>query len=331
MSGAIPEQVGRSHLSREDLRSLLRTGATSPSATSRLLAHLCYVCSEGARVVERVQQRGADSPVPLGAPDDPDLGQGAYSGSFQRLREALPHWTEAATREEAHPDLTSFLALPHHQALGALTNDSRLQTLAVWQELVELGRDPRRTPPPADPEGVLELAAFAAAKLDPAVYGRALIADSQGVTWLALADLRLRRGQIETAKAALLQAARVASQGSGNPTLLGDVHLRAAILHRMAGQTDASLVELDEALALYAEAEDSQLQAQAHLHKGLSLDLAGRGETARGHLVLGLILFDAHRDPELAAQARAALQRLVNATGTPAESPPDHRREPLPN
>ncbi|HSL84191.1 MAG TPA: hypothetical protein VLF66_15570 [Thermoanaerobaculia bacterium] len=148
---------------------------------------------------------------------EPPTDDERYGAAFRRLEERVGPEEARAARERraAAGRYGELMELPPGTRAHAIQAGERFATFALADLLLDVSRDVCA----ADPEAGQELALLAlavAGRLDPARYGRCLVADLEARSW---AYLGCARASLDppAARQAFLRAAGCLDRGSGDP------------------------------------------------------------------------------------------------------------------
>lgn len=228
--------------------------------------------------------------------------------SEQNLDRAVNAAREALERSKleraASPALVDRLErLPSAQARLLIDNDSRFSSWGLVEELMDRAESavfeagPRRT------THLARLATLAADRVDPGPYGGSLTNDLRARSWACLGNAYRYGSRFRAAAAALARAAKLLTQGTGDP--LEEAHLLSirASLALSTGDYDESLTILARAEAIYSELGESRLLAKILVQRagtvGSRDPFKGAALSVRAEQNL-----DEEKDPRLLLMAR---------------------------
>jgi tetratricopeptide (TPR) repeat protein len=294
------------HPSPEALEAFLRSDLTDPTART-VFAHLmrgCEVC------------RQAMAPLSTGffhpSSMEPWPDASEYDFPIARAIRSALKAVESGVGREAPP----AVEIPAPPAIPArpLPGGER----ARCESLLESARSLRHR----DPEGMVMLATYAAARADrlgPQDGPAAVRADLQARAWAELANARRIAGDLPGAEASLGNALSRLERGTGDPLLLARIVDLSASLYRALGRFAEAHRLLDGVHALYRDLGDDHLAGRALIGKGISVGAEGDPEAAVELLDRGLKAIDAGRDPLLLLAAVHSLISFLVEAGRFAE------------
>ena len=209
--------------------------------------------------------------------------------------------------------LQDLLALPLDQALYHLAREShpfRVAALAwLLRHCLLLG--PERT-------GEIWAAASLALALAEQFPLRGLsfegVSDQRALARALLAEVRVRRLELEVADLELREAERHLARGAGNAVSRGYVQLVRGMIARADRQADKALAQFSSAADLFRRGGESDLAAAADVRRGLILFNLGDRPRARPLLLTSLIEIDPARFRLLTFQALGVLVRIFRGT-----------------
>jgi hypothetical protein len=302
----------RDHASERQIRRFAR-GQTSREESREVVRHLLHGCAGCGRQV--AAEFGFGRP-PEKADYDAAIGRSCQR--FAACRQGRDEERLAAARQWER-----LQRLAPAEREEAVQRDARLQTLALFERLLEAGRARRRPAPeddaapaaPADIAAPAARAAFAdkgapadneaaAAPEDSAApggreetlrlalavaahlapaAGARIRADLCAETWGEIAGARRERADFDGAAAAMTAAWRHYQDGSESLDLEARLLRRDASLRVAAGDLAAAERTLGEAAAIYRRLKDDRLQGQALLEMA---ECAGQLDPERGVALL---------------------------------------------
>ncbi|MEA2599397.1 MAG: hypothetical protein QOF89_389 [Acidobacteriota bacterium] len=253
------------YLTAQDLQ--LFAGGTLPPEKARTVVVNLLRGDEALRAEVAPHLRPAD-------PVDPD----SYDVSFDRLAATL---RDGELRAEAPAGVR-----------GPERVDEILQR--AWS---------LRHDDPTDMLRLSRLAVLTASGLSSETWGARPVADVQCRAWAGFGNACRIQGDLDQARGALEQAARLLGHGTGDLLTRAQLYDFQASLESARGHHDIALAVLDTVQALHRERGDRHLEGRALISKGLQTGYAGKPREAYQLTQEGLALVDEEMDPGLVLSA----------------------------
>lgn len=256
------------HPSRELLAEFLLS-RLAKAERQRVFFHLLHGCQqcrdEMTPMVRAMFRPGRVQPPP--PDDDPD-----YDGAISRAFSKVLGWKGSRQRDDSELKLAQLLA-------GAMPDEDSFWTWDLCEKLLEKSWSLRHE----DPKGMLKLAALAADaadRLDPWVYGREATCDLRSRAWGEYANACRVADDLVEAEHAISRAADLRKQGSGSSLLRARLcELTAGIFSHQRHFTEA-LRALDEAYSIHLKNGDDGGALRVLVKRGIYTGRSGDPEQA---------------------------------------------------
>ena len=155
--------------------------------------------------------------------------------------------------------------------------------------------------------------------LDPARYGAARLADFRAGALGALGNARRLASDFAGARSAFREAGGELGRGTGDPLEEAVLLSLRASLHKDLGEFERAMEILDQAAAIYREANEPHLEGRSRIKQAATIGFTDP-ETAVKLAQNGLALIDARREPRLEMCGRHALSHFLNDAGHSREA-----------
>lgn len=225
----------------------------------------------------------------------------------------------AREREELPLLVARFEALPVEERAERAPADPEFRTWAFCEWLIERGRELTCS----DALRAEETAALASAvtdRLDPQLYGAALVQDLRARARICLGDALRHRPDLRAADEALSFAEAFLDDGTGDTLEVGYLlEVRAALRRDQRRLPEAHRL-IDDAVAVYRRYREFHLLGRAFVEKGRIHAAAHDLETAIQWLRKGLGLLDPIRERLLELSARHLLMLCLLESGRAQEA-----------
>ncbi len=277
------------HLTAEILRLVAEGKVEAHEVIRGLLDHLVAICPPCRRAWREVMvpMRSGASEVDYGAAFDRAL-------ALVRARES-----DLLAEKEAAPALVAELVQASEpEQVYLLSADSRFLTWGVCDLLIHESHqaafeDPRVA------ETLAQLAISLANRLEPRVYGAAFLNDVKALAWAHLANARRVGSDLRSAEETLRAAEELLSVGTGDALVRAQIlNLRASLLRGQRRFEDSQQL-LEEAISIYHQAGDRQLEGRMLVIKAIGYRTAGLPAGAIPLLRRALTLFASDADARL--------------------------------
>ncbi len=303
------------HPDREILERFL-SGRLAEDAGRALQRHLfvCPACEE--RLIDL---------LPRPAPPSPPRSRDEYRGVIRHLLE--DHRAELSRRHRGlSAERAAAAALWRHLEVQdperrrfLIRQDSRFHSWGFFELLVERSRqavleDAREA------EHLLRLALDVTDRLQPGEHGPGSVEAAKTRAWAHLGNALRVQGEFRQAETSFQTAESYLSRSWLDPldeALL--LELRAA-QRRAQRRFDEALELIEGAIAIYREINETHLQGQALMVKGVALQYKGDLEAAADCFRASLQLLDDKQEPRLAVMSRFYLVGCLQDAGRSAEA-----------
>ncbi|HSK78462.1 MAG TPA: tetratricopeptide repeat protein [Thermoanaerobaculia bacterium] len=284
----------------------------------RHLLARCPRCVEAASGIARRENlvsgaQGPGSPLPAVRPE-------LYDPVFEKVFSGIEQAETRLAREKLRSigQWSSLEGHPQARRLVMIRNDKRLHNWALYERLLEEGRQVERRDPAAAVD-FAELALAVVDSLDPENLGEERLADFRATALAALGNARRLAKDFEGAREAFREAWKALEEGSDDPFEQAGLVSREANLLCDLGEFDKAAQLLERALALYREGGDLHFQGRTLLQQAL---LVGYEDPEKGVDLAeeALALIDAVREPRLELCARHNLTWFLNDNGQVREA-----------
>lgn len=212
-----------------------------------------------------------------------------------------------------------FEDLPVEQRAEHAPADQKLRTWAFCEWLIEKGRE-LTCSDAARAEETAALAAAIADRLDPLLYGAALIQDLRARARICLGDALRHRPDLRAADEALSFAAAFLDDGTGDTLEVGYLLEVRAALRRDQRRLPEAHHLVDDAIVVYRRYREFHLLGRAFVEKGRIHAAAHDLEAAIQWLRKGLGLLDPTRERLLELVARHLLMLCLLESGRAQEA-----------
>jgi tetratricopeptide (TPR) repeat protein len=307
------------HPDRQALERFAR-GEVFRHEARRIVDHLRSGCRTCQREMDGLfsLEAGAGFEPAEGVPD----GRRGIPGSWprldvQRLKDQLARIQRE--RGEAAAAVEALLALPPRERQEALRGESRWQTLAVCDELIDCSfragfHDPARA------VLLAEMAIELAERVDPAIYGRSVVFDLKGRAWGYLGNARRVSSDRRGAEEALGLAQSLVDEGSADPLEQARILDFKASLAADRGRFEEATELLDMVIDIYREIREPHRMGRALLSKGVVLGHQGDPRAAADLIRASLPLLDQDLEPRLLLWASHNLAWFTDEVGLHQEA-----------
>lgn len=305
----------RRHLDREALERLL--ASELPDETSRALQRHLFACPTCERRLIALLPGSAASP--------PSAPKDGHRDLVRRI--VTEHRTEIAQRrrslvkERLEASALWTEVEPHDQERrrALIDDDIRFQSWGFFELLVDRARD-AVLQDIGKAEDLLRLALEVTERLAPGDYGPGSIDAAKARVWTHLGNTVRVLGDFRQAETAFQTAELHFSRSWLDPldeALL--LELKAA-LRRGQRRFEEALDLTEGAIAIYREVNETHLEGQALMVKGLTFQYQGDIEAAADCFRTSLSLLDALEEPRLAALCQLNLVGCLQDAGSSAEA-----------
>ena len=256
------------HPSRELLTGFL-LGRLAKAERLQVFFHLLHGCQhcrdEMAPMVRVMFRPGRVQPPP--SDDDPD-----YDGAIGRAFSKVLGWKGSRHRSDSELKLAQLLA-------GAMPDEDSFWTWDLCEALLEKSWSLRHE----DPKGMRKLAAMAADaadRLNPKLYGREATCDLRARAWGEYANACRVADDLVEAQHAIDRAVQLRKQGSGSDILQARLsELAAGIFSHQRYFTEA-LRAIDKAYSIHLKNGDTEGALRALVKRGIYTGRSGDPEHA---------------------------------------------------
>lgn len=314
------EEADRSDHPDDDLLYRFVRGDATSEEGGRVVGHLLTGCPRCLRMSRSAW--GTLGPSTLG----PGLPLTLHPESYRDLGRNMPQLRRIAEelmdadRRRARLLCRELVSLPALERLPSVCKQDRFHNLHLVRLLEwEIHRRYRRQP--AGGWALAEVAVAVAERLDPRVFGEALVADLQALAWGVLATCQRRCGDLDTAERSLAVAGALLRIGGGDPLERARWLFLRAVLRRDQLRHEDALGLLRRAEGVLGDLGDGHLLGMIRIEQGRLEGILGRRGAAADLLEEGLDLLVRERDPWLAFQAGVerghhllAVDRIPEAT-----------------
>ncbi|MFL6201956.1 MAG: hypothetical protein ACJ76J_22505 [Thermoanaerobaculia bacterium] len=225
---------------------------------------------------------------------------GWFGAVFDRVAARLGGHVERVLRETAEASilLEELLLLPREQRRERVRSEPRFRLLKLCGRLEAASRAAWGDDPAAAVE-MAELAVEVAERLDPGIYGKALVGDACALGWAYLGNARRIASDLGGAEEALSHAKRLYRSFKADLLTEAEILVFQASLRNTQGRFADAAGLLDHALWLYREAGDRHQEGRTLILKGMVLGDGGDFEAAVESLAEGLPRIDPAAEPRL--------------------------------
>jgi tetratricopeptide (TPR) repeat protein len=265
--------------------------------------------------------------------------RGDYGAVIDGVLERCHPRLESIVREqsEAPARVEELLRHPPERRWMLVENHRRFVTLSIAERLLRASRGQAYTDPAAGEE-LAALALGVADRLDPALFGERLLADTRARCFLATAHARRIAADLRGADEAFALAEEQLRLGTRDALERARLFYDKAALRRAQRRLGEAAGLLDRAIAIYRSAGETHSAGEAILARGVAEKEAGFPERAIDLLREASRLIDPALDPRLTLCVRHNLidwltdaGRALEAQGLMARSGEIYRRfEDLP-
>lgn len=225
----------------------------------------------------------------------------------------------AREREDLPLLIARFEELPVEQRASQAPGTEELRTWTFCEWLLDRGRELTFSDA-GQAEQTAEIAAKIADRLDPALYGAALVQDLRARTRVCLGEALRHRSDLRAADEALSFAEAFLEEGSGDTLEVGYLLEVRSALRRDQRRLPEAHRFIDEAIAVYRRYREFHLLGRAFVEKGRIHATAHDLETAIQWLRKGLGLLDPVRERLLELSARHLLMLYLLESGRAQEA-----------
>jgi tetratricopeptide (TPR) repeat protein len=225
---------------------------------------------------------------------------GLFDAAFDRVAARLGGHVDRVLREtrEASLLLEELLLLPPERRCERVRSEPRFRLLKLCGRLEAASRAAWGEDPAAAVE-LAELAVEVAERLDPGIYGKALVRDACALAWAYLGNARRIASDLGGAEEALSQAGRLYRCFETDLLTQAEILVFQASLRNTQGRFAEAAGLLDHALWLYREAGDRHQEGRTLILKGMVLGDGGDFAAAVESLAEGLPRIDPAAEPRL--------------------------------
>jgi tetratricopeptide (TPR) repeat protein len=256
-------------------------------------------------------------PGPEPGPEETTLEGLGWDRLFATIEQRLA--LVSVERRDAAPLVAELLSYPPGERQVLARNSGRFQTLAVCELLIDMSFEEGFRDAPRSIE-LAELGLLMAGLLDEERYGFSVVRDLEARAWAFLGNARRIAFDLPGAEEALVNAERVAEEGSADPLEEARIlDLRASLLSDQ-GRFEQAAELLDAVIDIYDDLHEPHRKGRAMVSKGVVLGYAGWPEEAIRQIRRGLGLLDWEREPRLVLMARHNLAWFLNDCGKSEEA-----------
>lgn len=286
------------HVSEEEVRRLIGNHLEQDEAR-RVTAHLlsgCPRCQPHLAALAGALKESEDAEHGDAVGLDEDLYDEPIGRAIASvLKRDVPRW------EQERKQLNRFVARGTSWALGRPRR--REEGWPVVEALLQLSAAERFR----DRGLMLHLsfgAMLVARQLDPAVYGKALVADFKARATAEYANACRINDRFSDAESYLVEAEALAEEGTGDALLAGRLADIEASLRMSQRRLGDALERFDLAEMIYRDIGENHLAGRMLISKGVATAYDGRPQEAAQFLREGMQQIDAKRDQQLGVTAR---------------------------
>lgn len=320
-------------LDTEESRALQRHLFTCPRCEERMIALLpgAGLADEGKDGELEAWMLGPEpSPLDRGIEPESGIAPGPaagpeYGGLVRRvLAQSRPDMARRESR--LHRERSESFELWHELAgkapgerLECVRAGRRFQSWGFFELLLELALDAIFEDPKSARER-LELALGVAEHLDPGRYGPGSVEAARARAWAYLGNAQRVLADFRLAEEAFERAEDHLSRSWLDPLDEALILELKSSLRRAQRRFEEAMALLDDAVNLYREVNEPQLQGRALISKGLVLLYASEIEPSMSCLRNGLFLIDPAEEPRLVIVAQQNLIYCLNDSGRAVEA-----------
>lgn len=225
----------------------------------------------------------------------------------------------AREREDLPLLIARFEELPVEQRTSQAPGTEELRTWTFCEWLLDRGRELTFSDA-GQAEQAAEIAAKLADRLDPGLYGAALVQDLRARTRVCLGEALRHRSDLRAADEALCFAEAFLEAGTGDTLEVGYLLEVRSALRRDQRRLPEAHRMVDDAIAVYRRYREFHLLGRAFVEKGRIHAAAHDLDTAIQWLRKGLGLLDPTRERLLELSARHVLMLCLLENGRAQEA-----------